>query len=371
MKKTSLFIIYTAMVMLTIVSIWTTYVSVSESILPRPTIPIPLPNGMTHDCSVIALMLAVAIGLMLFALKMAIIDDQKRLNVLGIAGLTIVGFISISFNLDVLYRVADSDFYLRYSDAEMRRPYEEFLSTSQAALLERKDAALRIVAKQEGELQAEIEGLRKKPAGYGDEARKEDYALTLKRKEADVELKSVEETLLIKKEADRLMAETVPASMDDIFALQEKLRVVLKDLSAASGIALPPPVRLENHLFAVFKKFSHISQIGFKEVFFLCIAFFLDLGDIIGYSMVPNKSKKKTAPAWSAAPLQSGPEIILPSNARNPVAVLADGGGLQTSEPAPFEDPMTGDLESSDEATGTTGTAAAARRRRAVRLRKH
>ncbi|MBX7259683.1 MAG: hypothetical protein K1Y02_25225 [Candidatus Hydrogenedentes bacterium] len=370
MKKVPLFIIYIAMVMLTVVSIWTTYVSVSESILPKPTIPVPLPNGTTYDCSIIALMLAVAIGLMLFALKMAIIDDSKRLNALGIIGLTVIGFISISFNLDVLYRVADRDFYLRYSDAEMRRPYEEFLSKSQAELLDRKDSALRVVAKQEGELQAEIEGLRKKPAGYGNEARKEDYALTLKRKESEVDLKSVEEALLIKKEADRLLAESVPATIDDIFALQDKLRVVLKDLSAASGVALPPPVRLENHLFAVFKKFSHFSEIGIKEVFFLLIAFFLDLGDIIGYSLVPNKSKKKSVATWSATPLQSGPEIILPSGAKSPVTVFSEGSALPSNEPAPFEDSMTGELEAPDEATGTIGSAAA-RRRRAVRLRKH
>ncbi|MFA6239426.1 MAG: hypothetical protein WC655_00770 [Candidatus Hydrogenedentales bacterium] len=369
MKKIPIFIMYTAMVLLTFVSMWTTYVSVSQSILPEPTIAIPLPNGVVHNCSFIALALAVAIGLMLFALKMAIIDDQKKLNIFGIVGLTVIGFISISFNLDVLYRVADKDFYLRYSDSQMRTPYEEFLSKAQATLLERKDAALRVVAKQEGELEAEIGGLRKKPAGYGNEARKEDYALTLKRKDADVDLQGVEDALLVKSQADLLLASTMATSIDDVFALQDKLRVVLKDLSAVSGIPLPAPVRIENHLFAVFNKFSHLSQIGMKEVFFLLIAFFLDLGDIIGYSMVPNKPKKKSVTTWTAMPQQMpGPEVIVSGNTSKAVAILAEPGGLP-AESDPFDDPLATDAEASDEATGTVGSAVA-RRRRAVRLRK-
>ena len=35
-----------------------------------------------------------------------------------------------------------------------------------------------------------------------------------------------------------------------------------------------------------------LIDVGMKEVFFLTIAIFLDLGDIIGYSLVPNRRKR-------------------------------------------------------------------------------
>ena len=116
---------YVGMVMLTLASMCTTYISVNDSILPEPKVTIPLWNDMTWDCSVLALALSVGIGLMLLALKLAIIDEQKRLSPLGLIGLCLLAFISISFNMDVLYRTADKDFFLDYSKNRMVTPYTE------------------------------------------------------------------------------------------------------------------------------------------------------------------------------------------------------------------------------------------------------
>ena len=120
MPDTKLLILI-AMVMFTIASMVTTYISLSISVLPEPSVVIPITEDVQWDCAWLALLLAVGIGLMLFALKVAIIDEQKRLNLVGIAGLTVVAFISISFNMDVFYRAANRDFYIRYTSAEMKK----------------------------------------------------------------------------------------------------------------------------------------------------------------------------------------------------------------------------------------------------------
>ena len=143
-------IMYMAMTLLGIVSMWTTYVSLHDSILPEPVIRLHLGTNVVWDCSIFALGLSVAIGMMLFALKVAIIDEQKRLNVLGLLGLTVVGFISISFNLDVLYRTADRDFFVRYSSEKMRAVYEDYLRNVQTELLAKEQKLKKEVAKQEG-----------------------------------------------------------------------------------------------------------------------------------------------------------------------------------------------------------------------------
>ena len=107
-------VFFLAMFLLGAVSMWTTYQSLHDSILPKPTVQIALSENFVWDCSIFALMLSVAIGMMLFALKIAIVDEEKRLNIFGVLGLTVIGFISIAFNLDVLYRTADRDFFIRY-----------------------------------------------------------------------------------------------------------------------------------------------------------------------------------------------------------------------------------------------------------------
>jgi uncharacterized LabA/DUF88 family protein len=294
MQGLTRFIFFVAMLFLTVVSMWTTYVSLRDSILPEPllAIPMPLQPGAVWQCSVFALLLSVAIGLMLFGLKMAIIDEQKRLNLLGIAGLTVVGFISIAFNMDVLYRTADKRFFIDYSSNRMTQTYEEYLARAQTVLQDKRNSLKKETAKQEAELESEVEGIRRAPAGYGTRAKEEDYKLRLLESENSVELETIDALLAKKAEVDVLLA-TSPQSLAEIEQLQDKLRVGVRDIGVAAGLAMPPPVKQDSPIFAVFSKLSSVQNIGMKEVFFLLIAFFLDLGDIIGYSLVPNARRKK------------------------------------------------------------------------------
>ncbi|HEO71610.1 MAG TPA: hypothetical protein ENN80_10130 [Candidatus Hydrogenedentes bacterium] len=312
MENTTRAIILTAMVIMTIVSMCTTYMSLKESVLPDPTVDIPIGTERVWSCAFLALGLSVAIGLMLFALKIAIVDEQKRLNAVGVVGLIIIAFISITFNMDVFYRVADREFFLDYSNNRMRSVYEHFLSEAQALLTQRRDTVRREIASQQGELEAEIEGLRQAPEGYGPRARQEDYRLKLLEKTAEVELATVEEALDVKTQADALLRRSSPQTIEEIHKLQEELRVIVKDLGALANLRVPDPVKLENPLFAVFQRLFDFKTVGFKEILVLLMAIFLDLGDIVGYSLVPNKKKKPVAAHVEAElpPHLRGPEFI-------------------------------------------------------------
>jgi len=351
MKLVPRIIFFIAMAALSLVSIWATYKSLYESILPEPIVNINFGNGVIWPCSVFALLLSIAIGLMLFALKMAIIDEQKRLNLFGVIGLLVVGFISISFNLDVLYRTADRDFFINYSNSRVKGVYEEYLAQAQGVLQEKRAELLKQVAKQEGELDAEIRGLREKPAGYGNEAKKEDYELTLLQKTTTIDLETLEKTIANKQAADELLATTVPASIAEIEQLQHQLRVAIKDISAAAGIPMPPIVKLENPLFAVFNKIFDPKAIGIKEVFFVVLAILLDLGDILGYSMVPNRRKKRdfalsdadlfpvaglASANMAATPLLANPPALQPLP---PGEFSEDATAALPAAPAPVEEP--------------------------------
>ncbi|MCC6486768.1 MAG: hypothetical protein IT364_04645 [Candidatus Hydrogenedentes bacterium] len=357
--------LYTAMVLFSIVSIMTTYISLTDSILPEPTFDIPLGGGYVwQDCAVFALALSLAIGLMLFALKLAIIDGQKRLNVLGVIGLTIIAFISITFNMDVLYRTADQEFFLRYSDQKMRAVYENFLAEAQTKLTARREALQKVVAKQEGELEAEIRGLREKPAGYGPVARQEDYRLTLATKESEVELQSVEEAMTIKDEADLLLANTQAMSLEEIHGLQEKLRVPVAKLAGFAAMPVPPIVKQETPLFVVFEKLFDWRNIGPMEILVLFLAFLLDLGDIIGYSLVPNKTQRVTRPAWATFPEHlSGPEVV-----RKPSGSAAFLESPQNPQAAP-EGLLTSALSTEEEGV-PVARFSEERRRRPFRFRR-
>ena len=319
-----------AMVLLTVVSIYTTYASLTDSILPEPKVMIPITQGVVWQCSVMAFGLALAIGLMLFALKLSIIGGHKRLNILGVLGMTIVAFISIAFNVDVLYRTADREFYLRYSNERMRSSYEKFLGEVQGVLTEKKTELLRTLAKQEGELDAEVKGLRRAPAGYGQNAKEEDYKLTVLQKTAQVDLQAVDEALATKKQADDLLRNAVPQTLEEIDKTQAELRVIVKDLSGASGVPMPELIKTENPLFAVFEKLFDFKTVGFKEIFILITAFLLDLGDIIGYSLVPGRKKEKKEiriepfPEPRLALLPS--EDLTSSRMPAPIAPLSSGG---------------------------------------------
>lgn len=279
--------IFLAMVILTVVSMWTTYASLRDSIMPEPVVPIPLGEGHTWNCSIFALGLSVAIGLMLFALKLAIIDGQKRLNLIGIIGLTIVASISITFNMDVLYRVGDREFFLRHSTAKVKSTYDTYLAEVRTSLLDQKQTVEKSVARQEGELDSEIRGLREAPAGYGNRARAEDHRLTVLAKETEVEVVAIDEALDAQEAADAILASSQPKSIAEIQTLQDELRVAVKNAGALAGVPMPEPVALENPLFAVFERLFDYKTVGWKEIFFLALAFLIDLGDIIGYSLVP------------------------------------------------------------------------------------
>jgi len=192
----------------------------------------------------------------------------------------------------VLYRTADQDFFIRYSTEQMRSVYEDYLTEAQRNLIERQESLRKIIAKQEGELDAEIRGLRDAPEGYGPIAKKEDYELTLLAKTTEVELETVDAALVEKEKADELLRTTIPTSIEEIEKLQNELRVIVKNVGAAANLPLPPVVKTESPLFAVFSKLFDFQNVGIKELFFVVLAFFLDLGDIIGYSLVPNKKRK-------------------------------------------------------------------------------
>ena len=307
--KTTVFV---AMVLFSIVSMCTTYISLSDSILPTPTVHVQFTEEVVWTCSVLALALSIAIGLMLFAIKIAVIDGQKRLSVVGIIGLAVIAFISISFNMDVLYRIADNDFFLSFSTARMKAPYEDYLVQAQSELRTRRVTLRKGVALQEGELDAEIRGLREAPEGYGTIAKKEDYELTLLQKTSAVELESIDEAFERKKEADTLLASTVPNSTDEIEKLQHELRVIIKDIAAATSLPMPKPTKTESPLFAVFAKLFNLRTIGIKEIFILLVAIFLDLGDIVGYSLVPNKKKRTLKLITPVGPEPVSADVSLP-----------------------------------------------------------
>lgn len=286
---------YAGMILLTIVSMCTTYISLNDSILPEPKVPIPMPNDALWQCSVLALALSVGIGLMLLALKLAIIDEQKRLSLIGLLGLCLLAFISIAFNMDVLYRTADKDFFLDYSKSRMTTPYTEFFTEVRATLDERKQDYQKTLALQEGELEAEIEGLREAPAGYGPIAKKEDYELLKLEKVTKVDLDALVDADAKYKEANALLVSSDPRTIVDIQKFQDELRVVAKDLAAATLIPLPLPVKLESPLFAVLSRIIDPKTFGLKEAIFLILALVLDLGDIVGYTLVPNRKRPALA----------------------------------------------------------------------------
>jgi len=313
MRFTTRFIIFIAMVLLSVVSMYTTYASLRDSILPTPTVSIPLGANRVWECSVFALGLSVAIGLMLFGLKVAIIDEQKKLNISGLLGLIFVGFISIAFNIDVLYRTADRDFFIRYENNKMRGVYEDYLAKTQTVLTEKRNNLLRQVATQEGELESEVKGLRAAPQGYGERARQEDYHLTVLKKTTEVDLQLVDEAIAAKQKADEILAKLeTPTNMGQVMEAQDKLRGAVKDVGGVAGVALPDVVKPENPFFAVFQKLFDWRTVGFKEIFIVMVGFLLDLGDIIGYSMVPNRKKqdKWTRPTYRPSPDFTAPETV-------------------------------------------------------------
>ena len=170
--------------------------------------------------------------------------------------------------------------------------------------------------------------------------RASDYKLTLLQKTAQVELEAVDAAIKKKEEADLLLNNASIETIDDIQKLQEQLRVVCKDLSGPSEIRLPEVVRLENPLFAVFAKLFDWRTVGFKELFLLVIAFLMDLGDIIGYTLVPNRKRRPQEDDYSEAlfpPLRTLHSLPEPEPVDPPALLempLARKEELRPEEPA-------------------------------------
>jgi hypothetical protein len=275
-------------------------------------------------------MLSVGIGLMLFALKVAIIDEQKRLNLVGILGLGIVAFISISFNMDVFYRAANRDFYINYTSAEMKKVYADYVAEVESKLSERRTELLKQVAKQEGELESEIRGIREDPEGYGPKAKREDYQLTLLQKETEVELRALEEARAAKAKADDLLTQS-PLDLTGVEALQGELQAAVKDMGAKAGVPLPAPYRARNQLFVVFAKLFDFRNSDFMEIcmslLIMALAVLLDLGDIVGYSMVPDQPGGKRSRKHIDYDRYTGPEII-PAPLNKPLLTKSDSSPI-------------------------------------------
>jgi hypothetical protein len=338
------------MCLLTAVSMSTTYVSLTDSILPGPLVEIPLGRFGTWSCSVLALGLSLAIGLMLFGLKLAIVGGHKRLGVVGFVGLFLVAFISVVFNMDVLYRWANEDFFLRYSTNKVKTTYVDYLAAVRAELIDEQVALEKRVAAQQGELEAEIKGLREAPAGYGERARAEEHRLTVLEKTLAVELAAIEDAVETQERADALLVAAAPSSIAEVEQLQSELRVAVKEAGALAGVPLPEPVSLENQLFAVFERMLDFRRVGMREIFVFLIAVFIDLGDILGYSLVPNRPRKKESKKPGVveavplfAPLHREP--LQPPFEREPVFPDAEdaprGAGQEQSPPhrRPRRDP--------------------------------
>lgn len=322
-------ILFIAMVMLAVVSMWTTYVSLRDSILPTPEVDLPLFNGAVWTCSIFALLLAVAIGLMLFALKLAIIDGQKRINFPGLVGMIIVAFISITFSFDVLYRTADPDVLLNETASAVRGVYDEHLASVQTKVIQERERLLKDIPQQDHELKAEPLSFRDAPSefepgaydGTDDLAEPESEALEFGDIPNDLatsagsqagqptipeiiaaELETITAALAAVNEANELLRTSLPRTVADVEQLENQLRGLVTDATARAGIPMPEPVRIDTPLFAVLGKLLDWKTVGLKEIFFLAIAIILDLGDIIGYSLIPSKPKTAAKkPEWLPA----------------------------------------------------------------------
>jgi hypothetical protein len=310
-------------------------------VLPEPSVTIPITENVTWDCAYLALMISAGIGLMLFALKVAIIDEQKRLTLTGVLGLLIIAFISVSFNMDVFYRAANRDFYIHFTSAEMKRVYADYLAEVDAKLSTRKTELLKLVAKQEAELESEIRGIREAPEGYGPKAKSEEYKLTLLQKEAEVELQALEEVRASRLRANELLVES-PLDLAGVETLQGELQAALKDLGAKAGIPLPEPYRAQNQLFVVFAKLFDFRNSNFMEIcmslLIMALALLLDLGDIIGYSMVPDEPGGKRTRKRVDYDAYLGPEVVpAPLNA-NPMLARRETAALDYQPGDPGDD---------------------------------
>jgi len=195
----------------------------------------------------------------------------------------------------------------------------------------KKTELLKQVAKQEGELESEIRGIREAPEGYGPKAKSEDYKLTLLQKEAEVELRALEEVQASKDRANTLLVES-PVDLAGVEALQGELQAAVKDLGAKAGVPLPEPYRAQNQLFVVFAKLFDFRNSSFMEIcmslLIMALALLLDLGDIIGYSMVPDQPGGKRARKRIDYDEYTGPEIVPAPFSNKPMLAKSEAAAI-------------------------------------------
>ncbi len=304
-------IVVVAMIGLTVVSIWTSYASLHDSVLPAPDIPIRLPNGVLWECSLFALILSVALGLLLLALKLAMIEGAKRVTLAGFLGLAIVASLSIAFNVDVLYRWANPDFYLNYSHDRLREAYDPFLAEVSAALESRREARLPEAMRPGAALDAPTEGLQ--PGASEANAAASEGAFAPLR------------------EFEELLRGPLSPSAEELDALQARLRVAADDLSTQLNLPRPEAPEIRKPLFAVFDTLIDGRGIGAMEVLILLLAVVLDLGDVVGFSLIPTRPRTRRA---------ADPDFLEPDFPPLTPAPVVRRPIEHREEPLPEEDPF-------------------------------
>jgi hypothetical protein len=142
MRRLSITLLSTATLALTALSIWANYVSLSSSVLPKPTFTLSLVTGAPWHCSLPALGLAMAIGLLLLAIKVSAAGQDRSIGITGYCAFAVVASFSILFNMDAIYRVAQNTYDLQLANQQPTAvfgPYMVALSIAVALLIDLGD----------------------------------------------------------------------------------------------------------------------------------------------------------------------------------------------------------------------------------------
>ena len=142
MRRLSITLLSIATLALTALSIWANYVSLSASVLPLPTIALSLFTGATWQCSLPALGLAIAIGLLLLAIKVNAAGCGKSVGFAGYCAFAVVACFSILFNVDAIYRMTQEGYDLQLANQQTTAvfgPYMAALSIAVALLIDLGD----------------------------------------------------------------------------------------------------------------------------------------------------------------------------------------------------------------------------------------
>ena len=165
--------------------------------------------------------------------------------------------------------------------------------------------------------------------------------MTLLQKEAEVELRALDEVQSSRQHANELLVKS-PQDLAGVEALQGELQAALKDLGAKAGIPLPEPYRAQNQLFVVFAKLFDFRNSSFMEIcmslLIMALALLLDLGDIIGFSMVPDEPGGKRTRKHVDYDEYLGPEIVPAPLSANPMLARRETAVLDYQPGDPGDD---------------------------------